>query len=218
MSIISQQRKGGSALATHGRKGVRSGEKRRIVGVFVSTFVLAVLFSLLSDSVLRTTTVLLAGLVLVVIVLIGILADVIGLAAAAADPAPLNAMAAKKTPGARQALRLVRNAPRVGTVFNDLIGDISGTVSGAAAASIVFRVATGHPELDVGLTTVLMVAIVAAFTVGGKAIGKTVAIDRADEIMVQAGRFAWWMETRFGVVLFREQAAKRNDRRKVKTT
>lgn len=205
-------------MSTNGRKGGRSGETRRILGVLISTFILAVVFSLLSDSVLRTTTVLLATLVLVAIVLIGILADIVGLAAAAADPAPLNAMAAKKTPGARQALRLIRNAPRVATVFNDLIGDISGTVSGAAAASIVFSVVDGRAAVDVGLATVLMVSVVAAVTVGGKAIGKSVAIDRADRIMLQVGRFAWWVEARFGVVLFRDAPSKRNDRRKVKPT
>jgi len=185
--------------------------------VFVSTFILATLFSLLSDSVLRTTTVLLAAAVLVIIVLIGILADIVGLATATASPAPLNAMAAKKVPGSRQALRMVRNAPRVATIFNDLIGDICGTVSGAAGAAIVFSVGLSHPGLDVGLATVLLVSVIAAATVGGKAIGKSVAISRADEIVFQVGRVLWWLEERFGLVLFKEQAPRRNGKRRMTT-
>ncbi len=195
--------------------------------MFLATFVLATIFSLLSDGVLRSTTVYLAALVLVIIIFIGIMFDIIGLAAATASRVTLNAMAAKRMPGARHALRMVRNAPRVAAFCNDLVGDIAGTVSGAAAAAIAFHAGLGGRAVDGpagagqsgvggpgGLWVVLAVALVAAVTVGGKALGKSVAIDRADRIVFQVGRLLWWLETRLGLVLLR-RPSRRNPRRRV---
>jgi CBS domain containing-hemolysin-like protein len=192
------------------------GGPRSVLVVFVATFALATVFSLLSDSVLRSATLVPGGLVLVGIIAVGIVFDIIGLATAAASHSPLHAMAAKKIPGARQALRLVRNAPRVATICNDLIGDICGTVSGAAGAAIVLhvlagRVSPGPPApggpavIDGGLWTVLAVALVAAVTVGGKAVGKSVAIGRANRIVFGVGRFLWWVEQRLGLVLLKDR-------------
>jgi len=201
-------------LANHNRRGGQAGEARRVVGIFFSTLALATVFSLLSDSVLRTSTVFLAVVVVIVIVLIGIISDIVGIATAAAEPAPLNAMAAKRTPGARQALRLVRNAPRAATIFNDLVGDICGTVSGAAGAAIIFHVSRTRPVFDPGLATVFLVSVIAAVTVGGKALGKSLAINRANDIVFRAGRVMWWLEKRLGLVFFRDPpAARRGSRR-----
>jgi len=204
-------------LANHNRKGGPARETPRIVGVLITTFLLATVFSLLSESVLRTTTVLLAGIVVLAIVLVGILSDIIGLAAATADQSPLNAMAAKRVPGARQALRVIRNAPRMATIFNDLVGDICGTVSGAAGAAIVFQLGQTRPTLDEGVATVLLVAVIAAVTVGGKAMGKSVAIYRADQITLQVGRVMWWLEEKVGLAVLADPAPRRNSKRRVKS-
>jgi hypothetical protein len=199
------------------REGLAS-DVRRLAGVFLTTFVLAVAFSLLSDTVLRKTTILLATLVLAVIILVGILADIVGLAVATAGRAPLNAMAAKKVPGARQGLRLVRNAPRVATIFNDLVGDICGTVSGAAGAAIVFRVALSRPGVDEGLWTVLLVSVIAALTVGGKALGKRIALVNSDRIVHQLGKILWWLEEHLGLVVLAEPATRRAPRRRTNSS
>jgi CBS domain containing-hemolysin-like protein len=206
------------------RKGGGLGRSRQVLGLFLATFVLATAFSLLSDSVLRSSTVYLAALVLVIIVSIGILFDIIGLAAATASRVSFNAMAAKRIPGARQALRLVQNAPRVAAFCNDLVGDIAGTVSGAAAAAIAFHAGLtgsgttgGQPGSDGagGLWTVLAVALVAAVTVGGKAAGKIIAIERADRIIFRVGRVLWWLEERLGLVLLGERPSRRKPGRRV---
>lgn len=218
-------------MVTRARKGGQWSTGGQVLSIFIWTFVLAVVFSLLSETVLRSSTLALAGAVLVLIVLIGILFDIIGLATATADRITLNAMAAKRVPGARQGLRMVRNAPRVTAICNDLVGDICGTVSGAAGAAIVLRIGLthagwvvspgGYPSGDLthGIWTVLMVALVAAVTVGGKAAGKNVAIARADEIVFRAGRVLWWVESRLGLVLLRErESLSRNAKRKVTTS
>jgi len=212
-------------LASQNRRGGESGRVRQVLGLFAATFVLATAFTFLSDGVLRTTTIYLAALVLAIIIFVGIVFDIIGLATATASHVTLNAMAAKRVPGARQAPRMVRNAPRVAAVCNDLVGDIAGTVSGAAGTAIVFRAglaraglggaAGGSPDAG-GLWTVLVVALIAAVTVGGKTLGKHLAIERADEIVSRVGRVLWWLEERLGISVLKERPGqRRNPRRKV---
>ena len=83
-----------------------------------------------------------AALVLAVFIGLGILFDIIGVAVTAADPRPFHSMAAHKEPGAKEALVLLRNAGRVSSVCNDVVGDICGIVSGTTTAVIVVRLQT----------------------------------------------------------------------------
>ena len=85
---------------------------------------------------------------LAVFIGLGILFDIIGVAVTAADPRPFHSMAAHKEPGAKEALMLLRNAGRVSSVCNDVVGDICGIVSGTTTAVIVVRLqaALGLPE------------------------------------------------------------------------
>ena len=121
--------------------------------------------------------------------MLGIIFDIIGTAAAAATIAPLNAKAARKIYGARRSVYLVQHAEHVANFCNDVVGDISGIVSGTLAAVIVLRLA-----LSVGLERVdlyagiLLTALVAALTVGGKAWGKSVAINHPTEVILLAGK------------------------------
>ena len=86
---------------------------------------------------------LLALLILALFIGLGILFDIIGVAVTAADPRPFHSMAAHKEKGAKEALKLLRNADRVSSVCNDVVGDICGIVSGATGAVIVARLQSG---------------------------------------------------------------------------
>lgn len=131
--------------------------------------------------------------ILLTIILVGILFDMIGVAAAAADETPFHSMAAKRVPGSRHALRLVQRADRVASFSNDLVGDIAGTISGAAGAAIALRLInwTGYAE---DVTTTVMIGVVAALTVGGKAATKGLALHRANEIILIIGRLLYWLD------------------------
>ncbi|MGI9861209.1 hypothetical protein SDD30_07480 [Moorella naiadis] len=135
----------------------------------------------------KITSIILSFVLLLLIILAGILFDIIGVATAAAVEAPLHARAAKKIPGARQGLSLLRNADRVATFCNDVIGDASGTLSGAIGAVIILRLVGQHGTEDILIST-LMTAVVAAVTVGGKALGKSFALRQANEIVFFVGR------------------------------
>lgn len=169
-----------------GQQNRKNGQRLRWVAtITVWTFILAIFLSVVTQLLFRKVeSFFIALFILLVIIFTGILFDMIGIAATAADEVPLLAKAAKKVAGAREAIYLVRNADRVSNFCNDVVGDIAGIISGVLAAFLVFRlVNTGlvreNPLLSIGAT-----GVISALTVGGKAFGKAVAIERSTEIIL----------------------------------
>ena len=132
-----------------------------------------------------------AFLILLFIILVGIIFDIIGVAVTSADEKPFHSMAARKVPGAQESIKLMRNAERVSSICNDVIGDICGVVSGSASATIAAQVLQSIDFSWPQLVTLLMSALVAGLTVGGKAIGKTVAINSCTKIVHSVGKFLY---------------------------
>ena len=139
--------------------------------------------SFLSNEVLSAGGMALSFVVLLVIVLIGIVFDIIGMSVTAADEKPFHSMAAKKVPEAAVAIRLIRRAERVSSICNDVVGDICGVVSGSASAVIAARVVMNMQPTLASVIQLLMSALVAACTVGGKAFGKSIAIHTAARLI-----------------------------------
>ncbi len=172
-------------------KRERNKHIRWAVTIFLITIFISGLISLISDEVMASSSLGVAFLILFVIIFVGIIFDIIGMAVATAEEKPFHSMAARKVPGAQEAIRLLRNAERVSSICNDVVGDICGVVSGSASATIASLI-LAHVELDwprgIGL---LMSALAAGFTVGGKAVGKTIAVNSATEIVHTVGRILW---------------------------
>ena len=140
---------------------------------------------------MEVSTITVAFIILLVIVLLGIIFDVIGVAVTSADESPFHSMAARKVPGSQEAIRLLRNAERVSSICNDVVGDICGVVSGSAAATIAAQVIAAGEYAWPQVVSVVMSALVAGFTVGGKAVGKTFAIGSCTKIVHGVGKFVW---------------------------
>ena len=169
-------------------KRERRKQTRWVVGIFFLTILISGIITLFSDAVMENSTLAVAFGILLGIIFLGIVFDVIGMAVATADEKPFHSMASRKVPGAQEAIRLLRNAERVSSICNDVVGDICGVVSGSASATIaaliLMHVDTGWPD-GVGL---VMSALVAGLTVGGKAIGKTIAVNSCTSIVHFVGR------------------------------
>lgn len=175
------------------------------VTITIWTFILSVLVSLVSQTIFNSVQSFIVALcVLLIIVITGILFDMIGIAAAAADEVPILAKAAKKTPGAREALYITRNADRFSNFCNDVVGDISGIVSGVLSALLVLRLFGSNFIAQNPTVSIVATGFVSAVTVGGKALGKTVAITHAAEIVLLFARFLTKIEAVLpGKVFFR---------------
>ena len=97
---------------------------------------------------------------------------------------PLIEKAEKKTAGAREALYLIRNADKFANFCNDVIGDIAGIISGVLGAFLVLRLVTSGFIDKNPIFSIIATGLISALTVGGKAIGKAVAINRSTEIIL----------------------------------
>ena len=164
---------------------------RWVVTIFFVTVLVSGVISLLSDQIMSVSGITVAFLILLVIILIGIIFDIIGVAVTSADEKPFHSMAARKVPGAQDAIKLLRNAERVSSICNDVIGDICGVVSGSASATIAAQVLQKFDFSWPQLITLTMSALVAGLTVGGKAVGKTFAITSSTKIVHSAGKIIY---------------------------
>ncbi len=162
---------------------------RWIVVISIWTFFLALVIGFIAHySLNEIKSLVISFLILLFVVVLGIIFDLIGTAAAAADIAPLNAKAARRVPGARRGVYLVKNAEKVANFCNDVAGDISGIVSGTLAAIIVLKLVSSFETGSVDFyLNILLTALVAAVTVGGKAWGKVIAINHSTEVILFAG-------------------------------
>ena len=164
---------------------------RWIIAVFISTILVSGIISFASEEIMSVSSMAVAFIILLVIIFVGILFDIIGVAVTSADEKPFHSMAARKVPGALESIRLLRNAEKVGSICNDVVGDICGVVSGSASATIAAQLLAKMEFSWPQLVGLLMSALVAGLTVGGKAIGKTFAIHSCTQIVHTVGKITW---------------------------
>ncbi len=168
------------------------------ISIAVITFVLAAIFTIISSLLLNGVGWIFGAFVVLGIVLVGVVFDMFGIAAASADEVPFHAMASEKVHGSKQAIVIVRNADRFASFCNDVIGDICGIVSGTASAAVVIQLALGmgFPEDSTQHVTISIIfsGVVAALTVGGKALGKYFAIYSSTNIILFAGKIIAFVE------------------------
>lgn len=155
--------------------------------VLVLAFVLSVAFGVASEFALNKANVFIAAIIIVIFIVIAIIADMVGVAIASAQPEPFHAMASRNVRGAKHALKLLSNAPKVASVSADVIGDVCGILSGAAAASISLMLQTSSVFYNV-LISVGFSALVASITIFGKALFKKRAINKAESIILALGK------------------------------
>lgn len=152
------------------------------------TFFLSGLFSFMSEFLIGKSGIAVSFIILFTLIFISIIADIIGVAAASCSVEPFLAMASRKIKGAKRAVSLVKNAEKVTSICCDVIGDICGIISGAAVSAIILKLFAGPFVADANtivqvIVTILLSSLVAALTVGGKALGKKIAIDNSQSIV-----------------------------------
>ena len=159
-----------------------------VITIFLVTIFVSGMISFVSDTVMEESSIGIAFLILLLIIFIGIIFDIIGMAVATADEKPFHSMASRKVPGAQEAIRLLRNAERVSSICNDVVGDICGVISGSASATIAVQVISDFDFTWPQIISLLMSSLAAGLTVGGKAIGKTFAVNSCVEIVHTVGK------------------------------
>lgn len=170
---------------------------RWVITIFLVTIVVSGIISLLSDLFISGSSMPVAFLILLIIIFIGIVFDIIGMAVASADEKPFHSMAARKVAGAQDSIKLLRNAERVSSICNDVVGDICGVVSGSASATIAALLAVNASDGKTRMIGLIMSGLVAGLTVGGKAVGKSFAINSCTKIVTFVGKLIYFVHHPF---------------------
>lgn len=161
-------------------KSARSGSW--VVRVFLLSVSISALLSFLSEIVLEQTGFIIAVVVMMCFVGLGIVFDIIGVAVTAADTKPFFSMASHRTKGAKEAIWLINNANKVSSICNDVVGDICGIVSGTTGAVIVLEIQQKF-GLRALFLSIVVTALISGLTIGGKAIGKEIAIKKSKQVV-----------------------------------
>lgn len=147
-------------------------------------FVLSLIITFTSSVLSEAVTVLAAFFILFFFILLGVLFDIIGIAVATASETPFHTLASRKIKGAKESVWLIRNAQQVSSFCNDVIGDIAGIISGAMATTIILKI---YSDGNI-YSSVLLTALVASMTIGGKALGKGFSIKNNNAIVFFIGK------------------------------
>lgn len=150
--------------------------------ITIIAFIISFLMSFTSELVLPSTNTFIGICLVIVFISIGILFDIIGIAVTSADDKSLHSMSAKNVRGAKMSIFLKNNADRVSSFCCDVIGDICGIISGSAGVIIAANLSS-YFKIDIFATTLFVTALIASLTIGGKAMGKGIAMKGSNKIL-----------------------------------
>lgn len=174
-------------------------QKKWVALVTFGTFLSTIFITYISDVLLSNSPLLISFLILIAIIIFGVLSDMVGVAITAVSPEPFNAMAARKVYGAKTAVGLIRNAARFSNICNDVVGDICGIVSGATGVAITAQLTEYYSTFNTVVLSLIMSGFIAAFTVGGKAIGKEFALKNSVDIIFFVAKIISSFKRIFGI-------------------
>ena len=153
-----------------------------IFKIVILTFAISLGMSFASGATLPKVPTIVGILIVLFFILIGVIFDMIGVAVTASDLSVFNSMSSRKVKGAKLAVRFKQNADKVSSFCNDVIGDICGVVSGSCCITIASNISNSF-NLNYLLCSLVVTSIVSALTIGGKALGKNIAINKSDSIL-----------------------------------
>ena len=155
-----------------------------IIRIIIITFIISFSLSFVSQMTIPNLSIFWGILITLLFIFIGIIFDIIGVAVASADEKVFHSMNSRKVTGANVAVKFKKNADKVASFCNDVIGDICGIISGASATTIAVGIASAL-NCELLFVNLTVAAIVASLTIGGKAMGKSFAMNKSDIILYE---------------------------------
>lgn len=150
--------------------------------VTILAFIISIVMTLFSTITLENVSLLVAILITFLFILLGIIFDIIGVAVTSGDEVAFHSMSSRKVSGGKIGVKLMKNTSKVSSVCCDVVGDVCGIISGTSGVVIVSLIIkmTNINELFVSL---LVTGLISALTIGGKALGKGLAVSKSKEIV-----------------------------------
>lgn len=163
-------------------------DKKWIATVVIVAFLTSFTLSFISEMTIPNLSLWLGILVTLFFIFLGIFFDIIGVSVTTADEAVFHSMSSRKVKGANIAVKFKKNADKVSSFCCDVIGDVCGIISGAAGTTIAAILVTQF-KFNTLFTSITVAAIIASITIGGKAIGKSFAINKSNIVLYEFAKF-----------------------------
>ena len=162
-------------------------DKKWIILIVCLSFVISFLMSFISQEAIPNIPIIIGIILTLLFIFLGVIFDIIGVAVTSSDEKVFHSMNAKKVKGANIAVLFKKNAEKVSSFTCDVIGDICGIVSGACGTNISLAISHSY-NYSLLITSMVVGAIIASLTIGGKAIGKGIAINKSNIILYNSAR------------------------------
>lgn len=163
-------------------------DKKWIIIIVCLSFTISFVFSLISQLTIPNLSLWLGIIITLLFISIGILFDIIGVSVTSADEKVFHSMNSRKVKGASVAVKFKKNADKVSNFCCDVIGDVCGIISGAAGTTIT-AILVSKFGFNLLFTGLVVAATIAALTIGGKAMGKSFAINKSNIILYEFAKF-----------------------------
>lgn len=163
-------------------------DKKWIATVVIVAFLTSFTLSFISEMTIPNLSLWLGILVTLFFIFLGIFFDIIGVSVTTADEAVFHSMSSRKVKGANIAVKFKKNADKVSSFCCDVIGDVCGIISGAAGTTIA-AILVSQFKFNALFTSITIAAIIASITIGGKAIGKSFAINKSNIVLYEFAKF-----------------------------
>ena len=164
-----------------------------VIIVTVLAFFISLLFSSLSQLLMPKVHIILGVIILLFFIALGIVFDMVGVAVTASNEEPLHAMNSKKIRGAKKAVNFKKNADKVSSFCNDVIGDICGIISGSAGVAITTTLSKVL-NINIFYLGLVVTSLIASLTIGGKAACKKIAINNSHKIVYRTAKIISFFE------------------------
>ena len=163
---------------------IKGDSRAWIAKIVALAFAVSLVFAFISTGVLPKLALWAEILLLFIFIAIGIIFDIIGTAVQASSQTPFHSMNTRKVKGSDKALWLIRNAEKVSSFCNDVIGDVCNIISGAAT-TLILATYIGHGSKYSLILMLLFTGLVSSFIITCKALGKTIALKHSNQIVYQ---------------------------------
>lgn len=161
---------------------MKKSKDRWVIIITSIAFILSLLLSLITTIVLKNVGITISIIVTFLFILLGIIFDIIGVASTCANREIFHSMASRKIKGGKVGVNLIKNASKVSSICCDVVGDICGIISGSAGVTLV-AIIINKTNINELIVSLIITALISSLTIGGKAIGKSVAINKSNEVI-----------------------------------
>ena len=159
-----------------------------IIIIICVSFILSFVLSFISQITIPNLSLWIGIIVTLLFIFLGILFDIVGVSVTSSDEKVFHSMNSRKVKGASIAVMFKKNADKVSNFCCDVIGDVCGIISGASGTAITAILVTKF-GFNLFVTGLIVAAIISSLTIGGKAVGKSFAINKSNIILYEFAKF-----------------------------